>query len=76
MSRVVFLQDTGKYRHCRGAGATRLLALLGFWLAYPLWRRVRHAALMKPPLKHHSQRCITPPAGNMKPELKPHIGLK
>jgi hypothetical protein len=41
---VVFCRTTGDTIIALSAGAIALLALLAFWLAYPLWRRIRHAA--------------------------------
>ena len=41
---VVFFKTTESTAVALGAGAAALFALLGFWLAYPLWRRVRHAS--------------------------------
>jgi len=41
---VVFFRTTGDTIIALSAGAIALLALLAFWLAYPLWRRIRHAA--------------------------------
>jgi hypothetical protein len=41
---VVFFKTTESTAIALGAGAAALVALLGFWLAYPLWHRVRHAA--------------------------------
>jgi hypothetical protein len=41
---VVFFKTTESTAVALGAGAAALFALLGFWLAYPLWYRVRHAA--------------------------------
>src|SRR5215217_1340268 len=41
---VVFFKTTESTAVALGAGAIALLALLAFWLAYPLWRRTRHAA--------------------------------
>jgi hypothetical protein len=41
---VVFFKTTESTAVALGAGAAALVALLGFWLAYPLWHRVRHAA--------------------------------
>jgi len=40
---VVFVKTTESTDVALGAGAAALLALLGFWLAYPLWHRIRHA---------------------------------
>jgi uncharacterized membrane protein YuzA (DUF378 family) len=39
---VVFFKTTESTSVALGAGAAALLALLGFWLAYPLLHRVRH----------------------------------
>jgi hypothetical protein len=39
---VVFFKTTESTSIALGAGAAALLALLGFWLAYPLLHRVRH----------------------------------
>jgi hypothetical protein len=41
---VVFFKTTESTAIALGAGAAALVALLGFWLAYPLWHRVCHAA--------------------------------
>jgi uncharacterized protein DUF6328 len=41
---VVFFKTTGDTIIALGAAAIALLALLAFWLAYPLWRRAQHAA--------------------------------
>jgi hypothetical protein len=41
---VVFFKTTESTAIALGAGVAALFALLGFWLAYPLWHRVRHAA--------------------------------
>jgi hypothetical protein len=40
---VVFFKTTESTGVALGAGAAALLALLAFWLAYPLWHRVRLA---------------------------------
>lgn len=41
---VVFFKTTGDTAIALSAGAIALFALLAFWLAYPLWHRVRQAA--------------------------------
>jgi hypothetical protein len=41
---VVFFKTTESTSVALSAGAAALLALLGFWLAYPLWHRVRQPA--------------------------------
>jgi uncharacterized protein DUF6328 len=41
---VVFFKTTGDTVIALSAGAIALFALLAFWLAYPLWHRVRQAA--------------------------------
>jgi hypothetical protein len=41
---VVFFKTTEDTVIALSAGAIALLALLAFWLAYPFWHRVRHAA--------------------------------
>jgi hypothetical protein len=41
---VVFFKTTESTAVALGAGAAALFALLGFWLAYPLWHRLRYAA--------------------------------
>ena len=41
---VVFFKTTENTAVALGAGAAALVALLGFWLAYPLWHRFRFAA--------------------------------
>ena len=38
---VVFFKTTESISAALSAGAAALLALLGFWLAYPLWHRIR-----------------------------------
>jgi hypothetical protein len=38
---VVFFKTTESTGVALGAGAAALAALLGFWLAYPLWHRIR-----------------------------------
>jgi hypothetical protein len=38
---VVFFKTTESTGVALGAGAAALVALLGFWLAYPLWHRIR-----------------------------------
>lgn len=38
---VVFFKTTESTSAALGAGAAALLSLLGFWLAYPLWHRIR-----------------------------------
>jgi len=41
---VVFFQAIGTKSAAVAAGLVSLLALLGFWLGYPLWRRSRSRA--------------------------------
>ncbi|WOH69099.1 DUF6328 family protein [Bradyrhizobium sp. BWA-3-5] len=40
---VVFFKTTGSTSVALSAGAIALVALLGFWLAYPIWHRMRSA---------------------------------
>lgn len=41
---VVFFKTTDDAIVALSAGAIALLVLLGFWLVYPLWQRVRYPA--------------------------------